>query len=134
MKNKQVFLVAKYSTKPRNKFQTYVKDHVKTEENMQWDESVDIVTHIKDKDLSTARIILNITKQSIVKNNFNTDKDFMELFQYFYTSSPQEISHALRRVGIEVSEPEEIKDEQHVSEDVQATSEESSRPEPTATA
>lgn len=131
-----VYLVAKYTATPRNRSQTYKSGYVTDSDNMQWNEEVDVVTRLKDKDLVSARIILNIIEQKVVKNNFNNDKSFMELFQYFYTSSPKEISHALQRVGISVAEPKETTDGEveHVSEDVQAESEASERPESAATA
>jgi hypothetical protein len=105
MRIKPVYLVAKYYAKPRNPSQTFRAGYLSDEKNVQFDEAVDIVTHLKPKDLSTARIILNITEQKVLKDGFSNGQSFMELFQYFYTNSPQEISRALQAVGITISQP-----------------------------
>jgi len=129
---KKVYIVAKYSMKPRRPDQTFRPGYVKGEGNMQWDEHVDVTVGLKNRDLSMAQIIINISEQKVVKNSYGGDKSFMELFQYFYTSSPHELSQALRNCGITVSEPEEPTDEQSVQEDVPSEAEASERSESTA--
>lgn len=131
-KQKNVYVLGKYSQKPRRPDQTFKPGYVKGEGNMQWDERVDVTVGLKNNDLRMAQIILNISEQKVVKNSFSNDKSFMELFQYFYTSSPHEMSQALKNCGITVSEPEEPKDEQPVQEDVPSEAEASERSESSA--
>jgi hypothetical protein len=101
---KKVHLVAQYFARPRKKHATAVAGYMKDVNNIQWDEQVNITVGLKDRDLVNSRIVLNISDQSVVKNSFQTGKTFMELFQYFYTASPQEISQKLQQVGITIGE------------------------------
>ena len=130
---KSVYLIGRYTQKPRDPRQTFRPGYVKNEHNMQWDERVDVTVGLKDRDLSTSQIILNISEQKVVKNSFMNDKSFMEMFQYYYTSSPQEISQALKNCGISISEHKE-QTEDGLQENVSGQAEESARPEPAATA
>lgn len=110
-KPKSVYIVANYAMKPRDPRQTFKAGYIKDGDNMHWDERVDVTVGIKDRDLAMAQIILNISEQKVVKNSFMSDKSFMELFQHYYTSSPHEISQALKNCGITVSEQEKPKAE-----------------------
>jgi len=102
---KDVFLTAKYVSHPRNRSQTFRAGYMKDDSNVQYDEAIDITKGLKNRDLTEAKIILNINQQTVVKNSFDVDKNksFMELFQYFYVNSPEQISQALREVGIEIA-------------------------------
>lgn len=104
---KSIFLTATYVTKPRYRDQTYVSGYMNLPNSIQHDEVIDVTRGLKDRDLMQAKIILDITNQAVIKNSFDVDKTkgFMELFQYFYTNSPQEISQALRQVGITIESP-----------------------------
>jgi len=127
-KPKNVYIVARYAMKPKDPSQTYKAGYIKDPDNMRWDERVDVVLGLKDRDLGMYQIILNITESRIIKNSFNNDKSFMELFQYFYTSSPKEISAALRNVGIVVGETKEESNEP-VQQDVPSQEKEGERSE-----
>jgi hypothetical protein len=114
---KKVYLVAKYFA--------YMKDPG----NIQWDEQVHITVGIKNTDINTARIILNISDQVVFKNSFMVGKPFFELFEYYYNANPQQIADALRKCGMSVSQQEkepEVEDgtsENIVSTDVQTEEE-----------
>ena len=107
---KDIFLTAKYVSKPRNRSQTFRAGYMKDDSNVQYDEAIDITRGLKDRDLTEAKIILNINQQTVVKNSFDIDKTngFMDLFQFFYVNSPEQISQALRQVGIVIETPEEV--------------------------
>lgn len=113
--------------KPRDRLQTFKAGYIKDSANMTWDEHVDVTVGIKNRDLSMSQIILNISEQKIIKNSFNNEKSFMELFQYFYTSSPYEISQALKNCGISVSEPKDPENVEPVQENVSIQAEEGAR-------
>jgi len=108
-KQKSAFLIAQYFAKPRHPEQTYRSGYMKDESNISWDETVNITSGLKDKDLTSA-VILDISNKKVVKNNFNTDKDFDELFDYYFNAQPQEITHALAKVGITIVDKEENKE------------------------
>lgn len=128
-KPRNVYIVANYSMKPRDTSQTFRPGYIKDGNNMRWDESVDVRIGLRNRDLTSSQIIINITEQKVVKNNLNNNKSFMELFSYFYSSSPTEISKALKATGISVTETKETADEP-IQEDVSIQAEESSRSEP----
>ena len=107
MKQKDVYLVAKYAAKPRKKHATATAGYMKNPANVQWDEQVIITLGLKNKDFLSARVVLNISQQKIERNSFQNDKTFEEFFQYFYTANPQEISRGLQQVGITVGKKEE---------------------------
>jgi len=104
---KNVFLVAKYYAKPKNPKQTRFAGYVKDEDNMAWDEQVIVTSGLKNKDLDTSKIILNINEQKVVKNSFKNGRTFMELFKYFYEANPGEISRGLQQLGITIGKPDD---------------------------
>lgn len=116
MKQKDVFLVAKYAAKPRKKHATGVAGYMKNPANVQWDEQVIITLGLKNKDFLSARVVLNISKQSITRNSFQNDKTFEEFFSYFYSANPQEISRGLQQVGITVGKKEELPSTENTSQ------------------
>lgn len=134
MAKKNIYLCATYYARPRNPSQTFKSGYMKDENNIAWDEQVIVTVGLKNKEANMAKVVLNITEQKVVKNSFNNGRDFMELFQYFYNSSPKELSHALQQVGItfgRVEEPtnEPVQDSAQIH--VQAETEEGTRSEPT---
>jgi len=127
-KQKKIYLVANYSAKPKNPRMTHVKGYIANPENIAWDESVVVTAGLKTKDLMSSRVVLNISEQKVEKNSFGNEKSFYELFEYFYNSSPKDISNALRRLGITVG-----KKDDPVQQNVQAESQASEGPKPAAT-
>ena len=107
MKLKSVYLVAKYYAKPKNPKNTRFAGYTKDENNMAWDEQVVITYGLKNKDLDTSKIILNINEQKVVKNSFKNGRSFLELFQYFYEANPQQISQGLQQLGITIGKPDD---------------------------
>lgn len=114
---KAVYLTAKYYAKPRNASQTFRVGYMNDDQNISWDESVNLTTKLKNSDLSESSIILNIVERTVIKNNFDSEKTFDDLFAYFYNSSKDEINNALRKVGIVVQENNDVDVQQDVSEE-----------------
>ena len=130
-KPKNVFLVAKYFAKPKDRRMSSVKGYMQNPDNVQWDEQVEIIAGNKPNVFATAKIVLNITEQKVERNGFaGSNKSFSELFEYFYTASPKEIGRSLLAHGIRVEKPVD----DTVQQNVQAEGEASPGPEPTATA
>lgn len=123
-KQRKIYLVANYFAKPKNPKKTHVKGYMANPENVAWDESVIVTAGLKTKDLLSSRVVLNISEQKVEKNSFGTEKSFFELFEYFYNSSPKDISAALRRLGITVG-----KKDDPIPENVQTESQASAGPE-----
>jgi hypothetical protein len=74
--------------------------------NIQRSESVQIIKRLKDRDLKTANIILDISNKSIVKcrtskengTMFNGDEDYKEIYAYFNLHYHDQIENALKLV------------------------------------
>lgn len=106
-KQKDVFIIAQYYGKPRNPKMTRVPGYMADEDNIIWDERVDVTAGLKQKDLLNSKVVINISQQTVVRDSFKSGKSFEELFEYFYTAAPQEISNAIRRFGITVKKTDE---------------------------
>ena len=120
---KSIHLAARYFGKPRNPKMTRVPGYMKDPANIAWDEVVVLTLGLKNKDLLESKVILNISEQKVVKDSFNTDKTFDELFEYFYTADPNQIRDGLRRLGLTMGDKQ---DESVIQEDVQGEEEASS--------
>jgi hypothetical protein len=126
---KSVYLIANYAARPKNRKMTHIKGYMADPANIAWDESVTITVGLKNKDLLNSRIVLNINEQKVERNTFGENKSFMELFEYFYTASPKEISQALQKVGISIGKKDEPV---NVQEDVRSEEEAPAQPGPAA--
>ena len=129
-KQKEIYIVAQYYGKPRDPKMTRVAGYMADENNVIWDERIDVTAGLKQKDLLNSKVVINISTQEVVKDSFRSGKSFEELFSYFYDASPKEIANAIRQFGITVRKT----DESDLSTNVQAEEEKDSRPEPTAAA
>jgi hypothetical protein len=83
MKTNSIYLVANYVTRPRDPKKTHIPGYMKDPANHQYDEQVAIVTKLKSKDIN-AKIVMNLSTKTVQTNHFNSNKDFDELFKYFF--------------------------------------------------
>jgi hypothetical protein len=84
MKKSNIYLVAQYITKPRDPRKTHLPGYMKDSANHQFDEQVQISTRLRNKDILTSKVIMNLTDKKVEKNSFNNNKNFDELFKYFF--------------------------------------------------
>lgn len=84
MKKQNIYLIATYTIKPRDPKKTHISGYIKNPDNIRYDEQVHISTKLRSKDISLSKIIINLTNKSVEKNSFNNNKDFNELFKYFF--------------------------------------------------
>lgn len=92
MKQKDIHLLAFHTRVPRDPSKTHMKDFGKNEENYAYNEEVHVTLGLKDKDLMRASVILNISKQSVVKCSMNPDASFLDLYMYFKKNYPQYVN------------------------------------------
>lgn len=98
MNNKHnIYLVAHYSMKPRPGVNTSVKGWMENQENLQYDEKVEITRGLK-KDSNNAKIILNFSTKSVDRNSFNQDRDFKKLFKYFFGGYHQYMTAVMKQL------------------------------------
>lgn len=91
MSNKNIYLVAYYTMKPRAGVKTNVKGWMEDPANLQYDEKVEITRGLK-KNSNTAKIILDFSTKTVTRNGFNSDRDFKKLFKYFFGGYAQYMS------------------------------------------
>ncbi len=84
MKKQVIYLIANYSAKPKIPAKTHIQGYMKNPENVRYDEQVHISTRLRPKDISSAKIIINLSDKIVQVNNFNHNKNFKELFKYFF--------------------------------------------------
>lgn len=83
MSNKNICLVAFYALKAKPGVNTAVKGWMNDENNLRYDEKVEITRGVR-KNSSTARVILDLSSKTVIRNNFNDNRDFKDLFKYFF--------------------------------------------------
>ena len=103
-KPKSIYVFAQYYAKPKNPKMTRIAGYMSDPNNIVWDERIDVTYGLKDKDRVAAKVIINISDQTIVRDGFNSGKSFEELFAYFYSANPKQIADAIRRVGITIEQ------------------------------
>jgi len=87
---KTLYLVAYYYQKPaNNRVKTQLKDWMKKPNAVSLDEQVALTRNLKPKDISMAKIILDLGNKKVVRNNWNSDNSFEQLFLYFHKAYPQ---------------------------------------------
>ncbi len=129
-KPKSIYVFAQYYAKPKNPKMTRIAGYMSDPNNIVWDERIDVTHGLKDRDRIAAKVIINISEQTVERDGFNSGKSFDELFSYFYEANPKQIADAIRRFGITVRKT----DVNAISEDVQGKEEETGRPERAAEA
>lgn len=92
MKQKSIYLLGFYSTKPRAGVNTSVKGWMSNPDNLQYDEKVEITRGIKGAAATGAKIRLNLSTKTVERNGFNEDRDFKSLFKYFFSGYHQYIT------------------------------------------
>lgn len=95
MKQKDLFLVAYYHMKPKDPKRTKEAGYMSNLDNIDYTESINITRGLKARDQQTAKVILNMSKQSVVANRFNDNKDFPSLLAHYQESYPQYINPLL---------------------------------------
>ena len=91
MSNKNIYLVAYYGMKPRPGVKTHIKGWMDNPENLQYDEKVEIVRGLKPN-TNTAKLVLDFSTKTVIRNGFNGDMDFKKLFKYFFGGYAQYMS------------------------------------------
>jgi len=100
MSNRKTYLVAFYYMRPKNqRVRTNVPGWIKDQNNITWDEQIAITTKLKNNDLTTAKIILNLTDKSVLINGWNGQKDFDELFDHYYKHYRKDLDPVVTQLG-----------------------------------
>lgn len=101
MKKRSIYLVAHYSVKPKDPRKTHIPGYMKDPANHRYDEQVQVSTRLRDKDITDAKIIMNLSDKAVDKNSFNGNKDFNELFKYFFKGYHKYITDVMVQLDAE---------------------------------
>ena len=124
MTNKDIYLVAFYSVKPKPRVQTQIKGWMDDPDNVQWDERVEITRGTK-KNAIDAKIVINLSNKTVQKNGWGDNKSFEDLFKYFFTGYHQYITEVMTQIDPEflakiVAEMEQELEQAEKNEETQA--------------
>jgi len=100
MKKQNIYLVAHYVTKPKDPKKTHIPGYMKDPANHQYDEQVAIQTKLKSNDVN-AKIVMNLSMKTVDTNRFNSNKDFDELFKYFFKGYHKYITQIMTQLDPE---------------------------------
>lgn len=101
MKTKSIYLVAHYVTRPKNPKMTHIPGYMKDPANHQYDEQVQVSTRLRSKDITGAKIIMNLSEKQVQTNVFNGNKNFDELFKYFFKGYHKYITDVMVQLDAE---------------------------------
>jgi fructose-specific phosphotransferase system component IIB len=101
MKKQNIYLVAQYLAKPRDPRRTHIPGYMKDPANIRYDEQVQVSNRLRQQDLITAKIIINLSDKKVEQNSFNGNKDFNELFKYFFKGYHKYITEVMAKLDPE---------------------------------
>jgi hypothetical protein len=101
MKKQNIYLVAHYLAKPRDPKKTHQAGYMKDPANFRYDEQVQVSTRLRRQDITTAKVIMNLSDKKIEQNSFNSNKDFDELFKYFFKGYHKYITEVMAKLDPE---------------------------------
>lgn len=108
MSTSSIYLVAYYMMKPKHsRINTSIKGWMNDPNNVAYDEQIAVVTKLKNKDLNTAKVILNLSNCSVYRNNWSDNKSFNELFEHFYAGYQKYLDPVIAQLGYEMVKNDE---------------------------
>lgn len=98
MADLNIYLIAKYTGVPKDPKQTSKPGYMLDPENVHYEEQLYLARGMKQKYLQN-QVILNLTEQKIVKNNFNPGKTFEEVFTHYYEGYAEYIDDCVNQLN-----------------------------------
>ena len=89
--------MAFYALRPREGVNTAAAGWMNDESNLRYDEKVEITRGMKRNSI-TARVILDFSNKTVVRNNFNDNRDFKTLFKYFFSGYHKYITEVMKQL------------------------------------
>lgn len=113
MKSNTIYLLATYYRKPARPHASANKGFGQDPNNFKYDEQVAISRNLKNRDIDTCGVILDMAAKKIVKNSMGPGRDFDELYRYFKTNYPKYIEVIEQRLNpVAADEPAAVVDSQ----------------------
>lgn len=97
---KSIYLVAYYFQRPSGpRVKTNRAGWLNEEKNSSWDEQVSLTKSLSNRDITTAKIILDLANQQVVKNGWLNNRDFDDLFRYFQAGYPNYTTKVMQEIN-----------------------------------
>lgn len=112
-----MYITGTYFKRPKDPKRTREKGYMLSDQNFSYDESLNICTKLKTKDLSSCQVILDLSNRKVIKNSFNNNFDFESLLLYYQEGYPNYVNPILAKI---------YKEETDVSGDVRQEEKEDS--------
>lgn len=100
MANKDIYLVAFYHMKPRPGVKTSVKGWMDDKNNITYDESVEITRGLK-KNTAMAKVVLNLSKKTVDRNSWGTERTFNEYFKHYFMGYHKYVTTVMTQLDAE---------------------------------
>lgn len=95
-----MYLIAYYYMRPKHqRVRTNVSGWIKDKDNVTWDEQIALSTKLKDRDISSAKVILNLTEKKVFMNSWTGDRDFDSLFDHYYKHYKKDLHPVVEQLG-----------------------------------
>ena len=108
MSKKNVYLVAYYMMKPKHsRISTHVKGWMSNGDNVSYEKQIAVTLKLKPKDISSAKVILDLSNRSVYRNSWNNGKTFEDLFEHFYNGYQKYLDPVIHQLGYEMVKKEE---------------------------
>lgn len=93
-----IYLLAKYVSRPKNSKLTSHKGYVTNSDNLDYDEQVIVTRGLKNKDKQYCQVILNLTKEEVIKRT-SKELTFEKLFEYFFENYADYIDSSVNKLN-----------------------------------
>ena len=84
--SKRFYIIAKYPQTLRNPKMSHMQGTGKNHAAWQNNEELKCAKNLKTRDLTEASVILDVGNQKVVKDRFDSGRQFDELFQYYMSN------------------------------------------------
>lgn len=126
MSNRDIHLVAFYYAKPKSHVNTQIRGWMNNPDNIRYDERVEITRGLK-RDSNSAKVILNLSNKQVVRNGWNPDTAFNDLFKYYFKGYHQYVTTVMTQLDAEYFN--QMLDEMQAEFDAAQTAEAEAKPE-----
>lgn len=98
MANNSIYLIAKYTARPKDPAQTYKAGYMANPNNIEYEEQVYLTRGLKDKDVQNS-VILNLTEEKIVKNTFKSGATFEAILEHYVEGYADYINDSINQLN-----------------------------------
>jgi len=95
----KLYLVAYYFQRPKhNRVRTNKAGWQNQPNAVSYDEQVAITKNLNNRDITMAKVILDMVNKKIVKNGWMSSADFDQMFAYYYGNYPQYTKEVMQQL------------------------------------